>query len=52
MYVYFYSLHVSGNYVPIIRRINRINAIPCMCHSETREYFKMNGVAHKQQHSF
>jgi hypothetical protein len=25
MYVYFYSLHVSGNHVPIIRRINCIN---------------------------
>jgi len=26
MYVYFYSLHVSGNYVPIIRRINRLTS--------------------------
>jgi len=26
MYVYFYSLHVSGSHVPIIRRINCINA--------------------------
>jgi hypothetical protein len=26
MYVYFYSLHVSGSHVPIIRRINPINA--------------------------
>ena len=25
MYVYFYSLHVSGSHVPIIRRINFIN---------------------------
>ena len=25
MYVYFYSLHVSGSHVPIIRRINCIN---------------------------
>jgi len=33
MYVYFYSLHVSGNYVSIIRRINCINAIPGICHS-------------------
>ena len=24
MYVYFYSLHVSGNHVPIIRRISCI----------------------------
>jgi len=33
MYVYFYSLHVSGNHVPIIRRINHIIAIPGICHS-------------------
>jgi len=33
MFVYFYSLHVSGNHVPIIRRINCINAIPGICHS-------------------
>ena len=33
MYVYFYSLHVSGSHVPIIRRINCINAIPGICHS-------------------
>jgi hypothetical protein len=25
MHVYFYSLHVSGSHVPIIRRINCIN---------------------------
>jgi hypothetical protein len=25
MYVYFYSLHVSGSHVPIIKRINYIN---------------------------
>jgi len=25
LYVYFYSLHVSGSHVPIIRRINCIN---------------------------
>ena len=33
MYVHFYSLHVSGNHLPIIRRINCINAIPGICHS-------------------
>ena len=33
MYVYFYSLHVSGNNAPIIRRINCISAIPGICHS-------------------
>jgi hypothetical protein len=32
-YVYFYSLHVSGNHVPIIRRINCINKTPGICHS-------------------
>ena len=33
LYIYFYSLHVSGSYVPIIRRINCINATPGICHS-------------------
>jgi len=33
MYVYFFSLHVSGSHVPIIRRINRINTTSGMCHS-------------------
>jgi len=32
VYVYFYSLHVSGSYVPIIRRINCINKTPGLCH--------------------
>jgi len=32
MYVYSYSVHVSGNHVPIIRRINCISAIPGICH--------------------
>jgi len=41
MYVYFYSLHVSGSHVTIIRRINCINAIPDICHSETSEQFKI-----------
>jgi len=30
---YFYSLHVSGIYVPIIRRINCINMTSVICHS-------------------
>jgi hypothetical protein len=34
MYVYFYSLHVSGNHVPIIRNINCINTTSVICHSE------------------
>jgi len=33
MYIYFYSLRVSGNHVPIIRRINCTSAIPGICHS-------------------
>jgi len=33
MYVYLYSLHVSGNHVPIIRRIICVNAIRDICHS-------------------
>jgi hypothetical protein len=32
MYVYFYSLHVSGSHVPIIRRINYINTTSGICH--------------------
>jgi hypothetical protein len=32
MYVYFYSLHVSGSHVPIIRRINCINTTSGICH--------------------
>jgi len=30
---YFYSLHVSDIYMPIIRRINCINTPPGICHS-------------------
>jgi len=33
MYVYFYSLHVSGSHVYIIRRINCINTTSGICHS-------------------
>ena len=33
MYVYFYSLHVSGSYVSIIRRINCINTTSGICPS-------------------
>jgi hypothetical protein len=36
-YVYFFSLHVSGDYVPIIRRNNCIYATLGTCHSETSE---------------
>jgi len=32
VYVYFYSLHVSGSHVPIIRIINSINKISGICH--------------------
>jgi len=33
MYVYFYSLHVSGSHVPIVRRINCITTTSGICHS-------------------
>ena len=33
MYVYFYSLHVLGSHVPIIRRISYINTTSGICHS-------------------
>ena len=33
MYVYFYSLRVSGSHVPIIRRNNCINTASGICHS-------------------
>ena len=33
MYVYFYSLHVSGGHVTIIRRINCISTTSGICHS-------------------
>jgi hypothetical protein len=33
MYVYFYSLNVSGSHVPIIRRINCIIMTSGICHS-------------------
>jgi len=33
LYVYFYSLQVSGSHVPIIRRINCMNTISGICHS-------------------
>jgi len=32
MYIFFYSLHVSGSHVPIIRRINCINTTFGICH--------------------
>jgi len=34
MYVYFYSLNVSGSHVSIIRRINCINTTFGICHSD------------------
>jgi hypothetical protein len=33
MYVYFYSLHVSGSHMPIIRRTNCIKMTSGICHS-------------------
>ena len=32
-YIYFFSLHISDDYVPIIRRNNFIHATLCTCHS-------------------
>jgi len=32
-YIYFFSLHVSGNYVPIIRKNDCIYATLGICHS-------------------
>jgi hypothetical protein len=40
-YVYLFSLHVSGIYVPIIRRNNRIYSTLGTCYSETNRYFKI-----------
>jgi len=37
LYVYFYSLHVSGSQVPVIRRINCINTSG-ICHSVQMTY--------------
>jgi len=33
LYIYLYSPDVSGNYVPIMRQNNCINATPGICHS-------------------
>jgi hypothetical protein len=33
MYIYFYSVHAFGSHVPIIRRINCINAVSGICQS-------------------
>jgi len=33
IYVYFYSLHVLGSHVPIIRGINCISTTSGICHS-------------------
>jgi hypothetical protein len=32
IYVYFYSIHVSGSHIPIIRKINCINTTSGICH--------------------
>jgi len=44
MYVYFCSLHVSGNHVPIIRRTDCIDAIPGVCHSVWTTSLLMIGI--------
>ena len=45
-YIYFFSLHVSGNYVPIIRRNNCIYATLGMCHShrQTSHLYKVTST--------
>jgi hypothetical protein len=34
MYVYFYSIHVSGSHVPIIRRINLLQLTGYLMHQQ------------------
>ena len=46
MYVYLYSLHVSGSHVPIIRRINCINTTSGICHTLYRWPFGLQLAAH------
>ena len=48
MYVYFYSLHVSGSCVSIIRRINCINTTSGVCHSihQSRTHSPLRQTAH------
>jgi hypothetical protein len=53
MYFYFYSLHVSGSHVPIIRRINCINTTSGICHRTKRSFiqsdiYQMSGQAVEQ----
>jgi hypothetical protein len=53
MYVYFYSLHVSGSHVPIIRRINCINTTSGMslCIDDRLVCrFELGGVLSKPAH--
>jgi len=40
-YVYIFSLHVSGDCVPIIRKNNSIYATLVICHPETCGQFKI-----------
>jgi len=52
MYVYFYSLHISGSHVPIIRRINCINiyqlwAHGCPKHVENRNNHTWKRIVHQ-----
>jgi hypothetical protein len=44
VYVYFYSLHVSGSHVPIIRKINCINTTPGICHSENKSIIQKKRI--------
>jgi len=51
VYVYFYSLHVSGSHVPIIRRINCINTTYGICHCiDDRLVCRFGWVSSKPAH--
>ena len=50
--VYCFSLHVSGNYMPIIRRKYRTYVTPGICHSETCRWFKITICNFKPSTSF
>ena len=52
MCVYFYSLHVSGNYVSIIRRINCISAIPGTCHCVWTTVWYAGWNRHTRRHVY
>ena len=50
MFISFYSLHVSGNYVPSIRRNNCINGTPGICHSAWMTFWYASCIPEGQPH--